>query len=426
MRLDHQKTARRGAIVIMSAFCLAAIVAFLAFSIDLGYIVVTEAELQNAADAGAKAGARKLNEGRNAAIAAAISWAGKNRAAGEFVGITTEDVEIGQWDGSTATFTVLPEDAPDAPNAIRVTCRRTTSRGNPLTLFFARFIGSDEAFLNASATSCIKPYRCGLIIGLTKVSMSGSSHTDSYYSEAGAYDPATAGANGHVCSNGDIKMSGSTAIRGNGHPGPDGQVDSSSSIGVLGSTDPLDDPLVFPATDPGDAAWSNDNASIPTSDDGVQPLDSGEFTLSGGDGVDLPPGTYYFSKMSLSGGSLIRISGPTMIYVTGDCNLSGGSVANLTLLPKNLQLFAMGSKCVISGGSQFHGVVYGPTAKVEHSGDSDFFGSIVAGELVLSGSGGIHADESLATESLDGGPSVAETRRVTAPLRQDFPRSSAA
>jgi hypothetical protein len=63
--------------------------------------------------------------------------------------------------------------------------------------------------------------------------------------------------------------------------------------------------------------------------------------------------------------------------------------------PKNLQLNVMGSKCVISGGSEFYGIVYAPTAKVERSGDSDYFGSIVAKQLVLSGSGGLHGDESL-------------------------------
>lgn len=73
------------------------------------------------------------------------------------------------------------------------------------------------------------------------------------------------------------------------------------------------------------------------------------------------------------------------------------------MLPKNLQLFPMGSKCVLSGDSEFCGVVYNPTAKVERSGDSDFYGAIVACQLVLSGSGGIHADESLDSQLLKGG-----------------------
>jgi hypothetical protein len=199
-------------------------------------------------------------------------------------------------------------------------------------------------------------------------------------------------------------MSGSSAIYGNGHPGKGKQVNSSSSIGVVGNTEPLETPLSFPPANPGNASTVNNNDSIPLSDDGIQPLrSSGEFKLSGGDGVSLPAGTYYFNKMSLSGGSTVRIHGPTKIFVVGDCSLSGGSVANVTTLPKNLKLFPMGSNCTISGDSAFFGAVYAPNAKVERSGSSDFYGSIIAGELVLSGSGGIHADLSLDDQSSDGG-----------------------
>lgn len=426
-RTAGQRPNRQGSIVVLAAVFLVVVIAFLAFSIDFGHIVVAESEMQNAADAGAMSGVRALfsnggsqsddddddqkyhYDSRAAAIAAAKTWAAKNTAAGESVVVNDEDVEIGRWDDDTATFAVIPADSDQSPNAVRVTCRRTGARGNPLRLFFTPVLGTDHANLTVSATARIKSSRCGLIIGLTQVTMSGSSHTDSYRSENGLYNATSAGDEGHVCSNGDIKMSGSTAINGNGHPGPDHEVNSSSSIGVTGSTSPLEQPISYPPADPGDAPWNNDNDSIPQSDGGTDPLSgSGEFKLSGGDAVDLYPGTYYFTKMSLSGGSMVRISGPTVIYVTGDCSLSGGSLANGTFLPKNLQLYPMGSKCVISGDSAFYGAVYAPTAKVVRSGSSDFYGSIVAGNLVLSGSGGIHADL-----SLDGQDSEAGLRRAT-------------
>jgi hypothetical protein len=312
-------------------------------------------------------------------------------------------VEIGSWDTDAASFTPIPTDSLQTPNAVRVTCRRSADRGNALKLFFAPVLGTSHANVSVSSIARAKSSRCGLIIGLSKVTMSGSSHTDSYRSENGPYNSVTARQNGHVCSNGDITLSGSAAILGNGHPGPGHKVKSSSSIGVTGNDDPLEKNLSYPAANPGNASSVNNNTSIPISDLGKKPLNkAGQFTLSGSDHVSLPPGTYYFSKMTLSGGSSIGISGPTKIFVTGDCSLSGGSFANLSFMPKNLELYPMGSKCVISGDSAFYGVVYGPTAKVERSGDSDFYGSIVGGELVLSGSGGIHADESLDSQSTDG------------------------
>lgn len=142
---------RRGSITVLAAVFLVVVIAFMAFSIDYGYIVVTESDLQNAADAGAMSGARALNDGREEAILAAKNWAGKNIAAGQSVAVADEDVEIGRWDADAATFTVVPANSSDAPNAVRVTCRRTSGRGNPLNLFFAPIIGTDSANLTVSA-----------------------------------------------------------------------------------------------------------------------------------------------------------------------------------------------------------------------------------------------------------------------------------
>ena len=153
MMLHHRKrrAERRGTITVLAAVFLVVVVAFLAFSIDYGYIVATESELQNAADAGALSGARALNEGRDAAILAAKKWAGKNAATGQAVTVANEDVEIGRWDADTATFEVLPADSKDTPNAVRVTCRRTSARGTPLNIFFAPVIGTDSVDLTVSA-----------------------------------------------------------------------------------------------------------------------------------------------------------------------------------------------------------------------------------------------------------------------------------
>jgi hypothetical protein len=268
---------------------------------------------------------------------------------------------------------------------------------------FAPVIGTNEADIKVSATARSQPSRCGLIIGIPSVTMSGSSRTDSYNADDGPYSKSSAGSEGHVCTNGNMTMSGSTAINGDAHPGVTGIVKSSSSIGVLGEIEPLKQPMAYPPVDTSAVKVKNDNKSIPLSANKKQPVNArGEFMLSGGDSVKLPVGKYYFTKMTLSGSSTITISGATEIYVTGDVDLSGGSIMNPSYLPKNLMLFPMGSKCVISGATEFYGAVYGPTTKVERSGSSDYFGAIIGGTLILSGSGGIHADESLKSKLLGG------------------------
>lgn len=388
---------RRGATLVLFALCLVLLLAFVAFSIDTGYICLARTQLQSAADSSALAGAAALRDGPARARSNAAHYASLHAAAGHSVSLVeNEDIQLGIWDDDARVFTALAAANEGSANAVRVYCRRTSARQNRVNLFFARVLGTSTTDVTAHATARARPTVCGVIIGIDKVTMSGSSHTDSYNSAVGAYSSASAGDRGHVCSDGPITMSGSTAINGDAHPGEGYTVSSSSSVGVLGEIEPRTEPLNLPATDPGNASSVNNNGSIPQSAEGKAPLNSNrEFTLSGGDSVDLPPGTYYWSKLTLSGGSTINISGETTIYVTGDVSLSGGSVANHTLQPKNLQLFPMGSKCTISGSSEFYGVVYAPTAKVERSGSSDYYGMIVGKELVLSGSGGIHADESL-------------------------------
>lgn len=398
---DIQSRPRHAAITIWAVCCLALIIGFLAFSLDWGYMVVTESELQNAADAGAFAAARAMCAGRSQAIDAGKLWASKNVAAGQSVTLTNADVELGAWDSQTATFTVIPASSSQSPNAVRVTCRRTADRGNALQLFFGPLIGTGSADLSAQAICTPKLSRCGLIVGLTSVTLSSSSYTDSYNSAKAPYSTGSAGVNGHVCSNGNIFMNGSTEIRGDAHPGPGKSVNNSSTKGILGTISALSTAVSYPTPNPGTAATNNNNSSIPLSQMGRQPLNAQkEFSLSGGDFVTLAPGTYYFSKLTLSGSASFAVSGRTVIYVTGDVDMGGGSVINQTALPRNLEFNVMGSNCVISGSAAFYGVVYAPNATVSRNGSSDYFGSIIAGTLSLSGSGGIHADDSLDTATL--------------------------
>jgi Flp pilus assembly protein TadG len=383
---------RRGNIVVIAVAMLVVVIGFMAFSIDYGYVVVAESDQQNAADSGALSGARALKNGRAAAITAAKTWANKHVVAGENVVVNDEAVEIGEWNDETATFTPLPANSPQSPDAVRVTC------GHALKLFFAPVIGTDTADILVSATACVKPSRCGLFIGIDKVEISGGSYMDSYNSDTAPYNAATAGDEGHVCSDGEIKLSSSSYVNGNALPGDGFSVSMSGSSYVTGSTTPRSEPLDLPPVDFGNSASNNENDSIPTSDNGEEPYNSSteEFKLSGGDHVALPPGTYYFSKFTLSGGSSITVTGPTVIYCVGDFTASGSSIANASQLPTNLQVFCTGSKVDISGGSDFYGVVYAPSSKVvRSSGSSNVYGSLIGKELTLSGGGGAHADTAL-------------------------------
>jgi Flp pilus assembly protein TadG len=384
---------RRGAVAVLAAILMVVLIGMVAFAIDCGMIVLARTQLQAAADAGALAGVCAVQDGNAAAKTAAQTFAQSNTAGGRTVSVTpASDIQIGTWNNSTSTFTATTTNV----NAVRMTCTMSSARGNPLNLFFARVFGRTTSDLSASATATVIVFNCGPFVGLNSVSITGGSYTDSYNSTG-----ATASGNmGDVCSNGAISLSGnSTVVHGDAHPGVSGSISMSGGSSVSGSTTQLQQALSEPAVNPGTAATSNDNHSIPATTKGRAAVDgSGNFTLSGGESVTLPAGTYYFTTMTITGGATINLgnSGKTIIYCAGDVHISGGSLLNSSAVPANCQLFCMGSSVALSGGSQFYGVVYAPAADITRNGATcDFYGMMVGKSLTLSGGSGLHYDESL-------------------------------
>jgi hypothetical protein len=379
---------------------------FIALSVDVGYMYAVKTRLQAAADAGACAGAIALADGDMdaEAIAAAIQFTEENRAYDSEFSLQAEDVELGVWDEATATFTAVPADDEGNPNAVRVYCRRTSARGNEVGLFFAKIMGNDYADITATATARFINTKCGIIVGLSGVTLAGGTYADSYQSDDGPYFPGTALQNGNVCSNGDIMIAQTAYIDGDAHPGAEGSFLDYSTGDASGSTTQLTTELSYPDPDMSEAAASNNNANIPLSDNGVNPYNAfGQLVLGGVDHVDLPPGTYYFTQISLTGGATIGVSGETLIFVDGNVIMSGASILNDTAIPQNLQIYCSGTSFTMSGTAAFYGVVYAPRATVGRSGTTDFYGSIIANQLTSSGYGGIHADDSLEVDMLDVG-----------------------
>jgi hypothetical protein len=114
-------------------------------------VQVAKTELQRAADAGARYAALGINDGT--AITRGIAAAGDNTADGSVVTLQSSDVTVGTWANGTFTsggFT---------PNAVRVTARRSTSRGNAIPLMFATIVGCNTCDVTArsyaTATSSI-------------------------------------------------------------------------------------------------------------------------------------------------------------------------------------------------------------------------------------------------------------------------------
>ena len=170
----RKKLKRRGNIIVLSAIMMIMVFGFTSFVVDVGFISLTQAQLEVADDAAVLAAALELPAGigrgatktsgevRTLATAAAVDVAGRHRA-GEKNTVYADgnrDVRFGQvvWDPIAGDWQKSWGTAPY--NMVEVTLRRNTQVGasdGPLPLFFGAVIGHRHANLSAKSTAALIP-----------------------------------------------------------------------------------------------------------------------------------------------------------------------------------------------------------------------------------------------------------------------------
>jgi Flp pilus assembly protein TadG len=165
-----------GAIAVVVGIAMTALIGFSALAIDLGHLYVVKNELQNAADAGALAGARVLYNDAGTVVNTGANETGyyaavSNNSEGVSVdvhgleeGLQDYDVQRGHWSFTTGDFraeaTTNPPDLlkstadldvdPFFINAVKVTTRREDT---PAASFLARIFGHDNFIMSADAVA---------------------------------------------------------------------------------------------------------------------------------------------------------------------------------------------------------------------------------------------------------------------------------
>ncbi len=163
----------RGNIVVLSAMLMVGIMGFVAFTVDVGYILLAKAQLQNAVDAATLAGAMELDpNGDQEEVAAKVrtacqTLAGLNKV-GNQSGLFLDpevDIELGsqEWDSTNEVY-VQSYGADSAPyNIVKVTGRlaQTTVDGvtvdRRLPLFFAPALGHASTNLESASVATFQP-----------------------------------------------------------------------------------------------------------------------------------------------------------------------------------------------------------------------------------------------------------------------------
>jgi hypothetical protein len=267
------------------------------------------------------------------------------------------------------------------------------------------------------------------IFGNLGVAMSGGSYTDSYISTPpeiirGQYKHGDVGTNSlQSCA---IKMSGGTKVFGKAWVGAGGNpatgicLSCNSSVYNKNTGSLTSAKDMTPKTDPGGGKCM------------------GALNLSGHKTKTLLPGNYRYSSITLSGGSKLILSGPSIIHIDGDLKVSGGQggqegncekseQSSIVIASGSVTIYANGKKIDFSGGSLInntqdpmnltiygtarlqsvnlsgrtnqHLLLYAPTAAITLSGGQNTFGSVIGRTVNISGGSSVHYDEILSYQS---------------------------
>jgi|GEM_PF-4026997 len=143
-----------GAVMPMAGFIIIALLALAAIAVDVGYILVTKQQLQNAADACVLA------------AASAMILEEPEKTVGVYDRVT--DMCSRHRAGDEESITIVPsEDVVIEDNKLTVYTQKLRDRGNGLPLFFARILGIRYANVTAKAAlevytstsaCCVKPW----------------------------------------------------------------------------------------------------------------------------------------------------------------------------------------------------------------------------------------------------------------------------
>jgi Flp pilus assembly protein TadG len=165
---------RRGNVLVLTAFLMVAMIAFVAMGVDLGYIQNARVELQKSADAAAMAaawelvdtdwlsGSADMTDDVTAARSLALEYAAYNKVCQSAPVLDpnaanweTGDVVIGFRSNTAEYDDPLDTSDPTKFNAVQVRVRRTSSQNGEVPLFFGRALGLDSVASQAIATAAL-------------------------------------------------------------------------------------------------------------------------------------------------------------------------------------------------------------------------------------------------------------------------------
>ena len=371
---------RSGASLVYMTVAMVVFVAFVSLAVDVGHVRNVKGALQVAADGAARyAAAGFTSGGITPAQSNAVYSAAQNTADESPVVVDpNNDVEFGTWDAGSKTFTVLSGASRNGANAIRVTCRRTTARGNPVSLWFAAVIGKPTADVTAQSIATMGSGPVAAFTGFSSVTFKNNTFFGSYNS-SNTTTPTQASADNHstIGSNGAITGGNNNSEKGNAILGPSGSV---SGVTISGSQQPQSSSLGVPSM----PAWQpqTNPAGVPQA-----------YTVSSD--TTLPGGSYWFTSLTVTGS--LTFSGPAIVYINGNADVSS-TLAPSSGVPADLTIYQYGSQTFGNSGANGLSItanIIAPGSNFEAKNNLNFFGSGIFNSIDVQNNANFFYDESL-------------------------------
>jgi Flp pilus assembly protein TadG len=247
MRGSLRQQKRRGTIAVLTAVMLVVLLGMVAFSVDVGYLVLARSELQRSSDAAALAATwelideEELTTGGNAAASeanarfAASQFAGLNSVLRQAAAVPDENIVVGYLANFTDPTAVIDTSGLYTSNVVQVKVSRTTAQNGQVPFFMASLLGVDSAAAEAVSTAAMltdfKGFRApsdGGNLGILPFALDVDTWND-LLNDIGADDWTWNAETGEVESGPDGILEVNLFPQGTGSPGNRGTVDVGSN-----------------------------------------------------------------------------------------------------------------------------------------------------------------------------------------------------
>jgi len=241
----------------------------------------------------------------------------------------------------------------------------------------------------------IYPFRHALFAD-DKVDIRNSMRTDSYNSDSGSYWSTQTNEDGDVGSNGVVEIKNGAIIGGDAFTSLTGGLTVNTGATVYGTTADDAPPETLSEIPTEEYDWALANTQVSTGITGSYTYDASTYAFETNSSVELKGGVYYFSSFTLLNSAALTVAPgeEVTIYVTGDIEIKNSGDVNPDGDPSAKTFFSQGDLILKNSGT-IHGLFYAPDGTADLRNSSDFFGSIVANDIVAHSSAEFHYDREL-------------------------------